>query len=119
MSKAESTVSHLQSKIIRQYIMENKEPLIANLYMNILVGFNRFPKPYRFYKNLGERLDKTPAQTRQMFLQTEERFFTQFLEIPKEHYQLYSQIFGFQTSSNLNQVENLEAEIELLKRSFL
>ena len=106
MSRSRSSLSRLERETFQSFVLENKKRLISNLYMNILVGFNRFARPYGFFKRLSERLGKSPAQSKQQFLQIEQELYTKLLEIPKEHYDLYSSILKFNTSTGGSEVTN-------------
>ena len=104
MSRSSSSLSRLERETFQSFVLENKKPLISNLYMNILVGFNRFARPYGFFKRLSERLGKSPAQSKQQFLQIEGELYTKVLGIPRDHFDLYSSILKFHSSRGSSQV---------------
>ena len=74
------------------YIQENSEKLISNIYMNILVGYNRFPKPYGFFKKLSSKIKLTSSQCMTRFYKIEKHIFTKLLCMPEMHYNLFKSI---------------------------
>lgn len=78
--------------VLENYVLSNSEKLLSNFYMNILVGYIRFPKPYGFFKNLSNKL-RIPAQScSNKYYKLEENFYTQLLSVPKRHYRLFFSI---------------------------
>ena len=89
-----------QRTILKEYATQNRDALMSNLYMNIWVGFNRFPKRYGFFKNLAKKLQKTSTKSKAMYCQAEEHLLVKSLQIPKEHYDLFRSIMKFETSQD-------------------
>ena len=89
-----------QRTILKDHVTQNRDALVSNLYMNILVGFNRFPKRYGFFKNLAKKLQKTSTKAKAMYCQAEEHLLVKCVKIPKEHYDLFRSIMKFKTSQD-------------------
>jgi hypothetical protein len=93
--------------VVEKYVMQNKDNLISNMYMNILVGYKRFAKPYGFFKKLSEQLRKPAAKSKQMYLQMEQDLFVNVLGVPKEHYDLYVRILKMKSPHGSNEVREI------------
>jgi hypothetical protein len=103
-SKTKQSPTLKDQAIIKNYVIQNKNKLISNLYMNILVGYNRFPKPYGFFKKLSGFLKKSTTQTKLMFLHMEQELLINILGIPKAHYDLHMQIKQINSSQGSDEV---------------
>ena len=85
-------INHGTKLSIQEYAKQNRDKLFSNLYMNILVGFHGYSKPYAFFTKLGNKIQKTSFQAKQMFLKMEETLYVKILEFPESHFKLYDAI---------------------------
>ena len=76
----------------KQYMLENKEMLLFTFYKNIIQGCNKTKKTLKFYHKLGQRLRRTANKCKSKFQKFEKTIYTNYLEVPKEHYKYYSEI---------------------------
>lgn len=78
---------------LEHYVLSESQVLISNFYMNILVGYVRFPKPYGFFRKLSNRLGILPQRCASKYYKLEENLFTELLSVPRRHYVLYLNIW--------------------------
>lgn len=79
-------------EIFNSYIKENQSILIKLIYQNIFKGEIIFKKENGFFKNLSKLLERSSIQCKSKFQKSERDIYTNVLEVPQSHYELYSNL---------------------------
>ena len=74
---------------VKNYTLSNREVLLSNMYINIIVGFVKFRKPRTFFKDLGLLLDRPSYLCKSKFQKIERELVVNLLKVPQELYNLY------------------------------
>ena len=99
-------LTQIEKELLIDYISQEKQILTSNLYLNIMAGFYRYPKPYGFFTKLGHSIKKTPSQGRQIFAKMERELYLKTLQIPKMDYRLFLNLCGYRNSQKSESDQN-------------
>lgn len=77
---------------LESYVKKKSEILRQNFYKNILINKMKHRRSPRFFIQMSQSVGRSASQCKSKFQKFERVIYTEFLDLPSDHYQVYSSI---------------------------